>query len=685
MTALNEITARRLRMLANGYAPLPVVGKRPPINGWPTITIDETAIRSWGDSSLWLSTGARTGDTIALDVDIRDDAMADAIEKLVRERYGNGAGRLMRRIGMPPKRAFLFRTDAPFEKIQVSFKAPGDSDDDKPHKIEVLGRGQQVVVDGIHPDTGKPYEWLGGEPWTVPRSELPKLSQAAATSLVGDIARLVLGTPGWRQPGARQNAGDDAQTGTGEPLIVQLATQLWGPGRHVEYTRELWRFGTRGSKSVDTSKGYWFDFEAIEGGGIRELMAKVVAARSAREGGTPADGVAFVEQADFVRGFVAPDYLVDGIIQRGFIYALTAQTGDGKTALALLFARGVGCVGDFKIGAHDVARGRVVYFVGENPDDIRARVIGANALRSDDASLDRISYVPGVFDIAGLYDRVAAEAERVGGVDLVVVDTSAAYFLGDDENNNTQAGGHARTLRSLTALAGRPCVLVLCHPIKNVTDRSQLVPRGGGAFLAEVDGNLIAWRYGDDLVDLHHTSKLRGRGFEPVTFKIEKITTPALVDKNGRMITTVRAVAVTEAEAAEQARIVRSDEDVLLAALAANPNRTVAELAIACRWFYGADVPAKSKVARRLDHLKSGGLIKRSRDTWELTPAGKRAFERGRAFAAKKGKKSPAGTACEKCGRADGEVFEISDTRNPAFGKHPLHEACAEAYFEPLI
>jgi hypothetical protein len=52
-------------------------------------------------------------------------------------------------------------------------------------------------------------------------------------------------------------------------------------------------------------------------------------------------------------------------------------------------------------------------------------------------------------------------------------------------------------------------VVVLCHPIKNVNDPAQLLPRGGGAFLAEMDGNLTVWKRDDDTVELHHT-KIRG-------------------------------------------------------------------------------------------------------------------------------------------------------------------------------
>jgi AAA domain len=45
-----------------------------------------------------------------------------------------------------------------------------------------------------------------------------------------------------------------------------------------------------------------------------------------------------LSSAAFCKGFVAPDPLVEGVIMRGFIYALTAHTGRGKTAVALLIA-----------------------------------------------------------------------------------------------------------------------------------------------------------------------------------------------------------------------------------------------------------------------------------------------------------------------------------------------------------
>jgi hypothetical protein len=39
--------------------------------------------------------------------------------------------------------------------------------------------------------------------------------------------------------------------------------------------------------------------------------------------------------AAFVKDFTPPDYLVDDLLQRGYLYAITAKTNDGKTAVAL--------------------------------------------------------------------------------------------------------------------------------------------------------------------------------------------------------------------------------------------------------------------------------------------------------------------------------------------------------------
>lgn len=412
--------------------------------------------------------------------------------------------------------------------------------------------------------------------------------------------------------------------------------------------------------------------------------------------------VQLIPQAQFLEGFTPPDYLVDGVLQRRFFYSLTAVTGGGKTAIALALARAVGCVDPTAtFGKHKVERGKVVYFVGENPEDVRVRLIGANSQRNDDPSTDRIWYIPGVFNIEQLRAQIVAQIEAIGGVDLVIIDTSAAYFLKDDENNNPQIGAHARLLRSLTTLPGGPCVLALCHPVKHASAREHLLPRGGGAFLAEVDGNLTAWRHGDDLVELHHGDKFRGPGFEPISFRIEKITTEKLVDSKGRLLPTIRAVPISEDEEEREAGTIRQEQDKLLLELLSNSDRSVADIARACKFVLDNGEPHKSKTFRRLGDLKDDRLIKNKRGRWILTDEGKTAAEKlqqaaeddlaeergGKAgskakfHAVDKGKLGKT-VPCAHCHKADGRVYKIGDGRVAKRHYEALHKACAKPFFE---
>jgi hypothetical protein len=392
-------------------------------------------------------------------------------------------------------------------------------------------------------------------------------------------------------------------------------------------------------------------------------------------------GPPLLSMREFLKGFVPPDYLIDGMLQRRYVYCLTGQTGHAKTALALLVATIVGSrEAGAMFGNHAVEQGQVVYLAGENPDDVRMRLLGI------DIDLDtHISIIPGVFDIGTMLDRLATEMQRLGKVDLIIVDTSAAYFLGQDENNNPQMGAHARMLRKLTEMPGGPCVLVLCHPIKHVIDPSQLLPRGGGAFLAEMDGNLTAWKQ-DSLVQLHH-NKIRGPGFEPMTFRVEQVKSPNLIDSKGRLIPTVKAVAISEDEEAAEKQSTRDEEDQLLTALAENPNSSMADLARTCEWMWQSGVPAKSRVERVLKRLKDAKLVKQVRGQWVLTDEGKKAAG-SKPVAAKKTTsfqpikvKRLQGIACVHCCKEYGDVFHIRDGRVKNGPAEALHEGCAEAFF----
>jgi Bifunctional DNA primase/polymerase, N-terminal len=129
--------------------------------------------------------GVLTALVPAVDVDITFQPAAEAIEELARERFEE-RGYFLVRIGHAPKRAILFRTDTPFKKLTLALVAP---DGDTGQKIEILGDGQQLVVAGVHPDTGRPYSWHGGQPWDIPVDELPYISETIAREFLADAAK----------------------------------------------------------------------------------------------------------------------------------------------------------------------------------------------------------------------------------------------------------------------------------------------------------------------------------------------------------------------------------------------------------------------------------------------------------------------------------------------------------------
>ena len=114
-----------------------------------------------------------------------------------------------------------------------------------------------------------------------------------------------------------------------------------------------------------------------------------------------------------------PNFLIDDILQTGFIYALTGQTGHAKTAVALLLARLVSSPDPNAIfGTRKIKKGRVVYFVGENPDDVALRIKGSDAIRRDIPEDDDIAFVPGVFDIERMMTSLATDTKRNGVISL---------------------------------------------------------------------------------------------------------------------------------------------------------------------------------------------------------------------------------------------------------------------------
>jgi AAA domain/Bifunctional DNA primase/polymerase, N-terminal len=184
---MERATQCRKRLLAAGYWPLPVNGKAPPIAGWQQIHATDKIVGTWEQYVDATNSGVLTRETPAADIDITIPDAADAVETLAREHFEE-RGYILVRFGKAPKRVILLRTDEPFKKLLRAFTALDGSE----QQIEILGSGQQVVVAGVHPDTGKPYSWHGGEPGEIKREELPYVREADMLAFLDAVTELLI-------------------------------------------------------------------------------------------------------------------------------------------------------------------------------------------------------------------------------------------------------------------------------------------------------------------------------------------------------------------------------------------------------------------------------------------------------------------------------------------------------------
>ena len=102
----NTTTDLRLQLLNAGYTPVPCQGKKVHLHEWTTVAIDAAEIERWEKNQHWDNTGIRTQYTPTFDIDITDEAAADAVAELVQKKFED-RGQILIRTGLAPKRATI--------------------------------------------------------------------------------------------------------------------------------------------------------------------------------------------------------------------------------------------------------------------------------------------------------------------------------------------------------------------------------------------------------------------------------------------------------------------------------------------------------------------------------------------------------------------------------------------------
>lgn len=166
-----------------GYAIVPInAGKKAPlIKDWQnkTFTADQVT------TGVGVKCGLEGSRVCAIDIDIKDKDLAQRVSEYVQDTLGY----TVERVGNAPKTLLVYRAcEAGWAK--VSSRKFGEAR----HQVEVLGAGQQFVAYAVHPDTGKPYEWVDffGGLEVMGLDDLPVVTADQITQVIAAVETMIL-------------------------------------------------------------------------------------------------------------------------------------------------------------------------------------------------------------------------------------------------------------------------------------------------------------------------------------------------------------------------------------------------------------------------------------------------------------------------------------------------------------
>jgi hypothetical protein len=502
---LKAAEAARLKLREAGYAPIPVDGKIPLISSWQTLG-NATAedITSWTQKHPTHSnTGAITARMPTLDIDIKDPEAAEAVEQMVRDRFGDG-GTLLFRYGNAPKRAIPFQTAKPFPKLQVFLIAPNG---DTTQKLELLCSGQQVVVDGIHPDTHRPYEWRGGRLGEVKLVDLPHLNESEARTLVRDAAELLAAEHGYKiappRPKANGNAGDHHPEGAKDwSWLIDAIVE--GGSLHdntCALAAKVVAGGMRGGAAVNLIRAVMEQSRAPRDARFDDRLRDIPRLVSSAEEKlkNPSSQPSETEPIDVATIFAfvgdkpasPPKELIKGLVPAEGVAVTGGQSTAGKTFIQIYKSICLATTLPY-FGHRIVERVGTAFVAAEGRGLIHNR-FAAGLIKAEITQKLPITWLNQIPDFGSadgirLFIRQLKELDRVFRGDFGVrlgflpVDNVAACFAMKDEDDNAEATKVCNVLRSIGEETG-----VLAAPAHHYGKNPESGLRGASAWKASAD------------------------------------------------------------------------------------------------------------------------------------------------------------------------------------------------------
>ncbi len=249
---LNVSYQRNLKLLANGYEPIPELerSKATYIEGWPTAEITPEWLAEQLDQHPdHTNIGLRCGELITVDIDLYDPDDVNALRNVCSRFTVDGQTLLPRNQGERHGSkgcALLFRLRPgcePRGKITIKGSSPRDGE----VKVEILGAGCKISAFGPHPDTGREYEWTRRNPLQNLFTRHPILTATQIEKLAHALSR-EMEDRGFSEVritgrGMLPEHVVEAQT-NGEPVTAQMVERwlsIVSNDPAIHWDRELWR------------------------------------------------------------------------------------------------------------------------------------------------------------------------------------------------------------------------------------------------------------------------------------------------------------------------------------------------------------------------------------------------------------------------------------------------------------
>jgi RecA-family ATPase len=478
----------------------------------------EAQISEW--QAMGAGVGIRTGNgLIAVDIDTLDPELAKVAAKDAIRILGDAPVRY----GKKPKAILLYRAKGVIPYSRIEFQGANG----KNERIEILSDDRQFVAEGIHPGTGKPYEWpIGIMPYKelaevtaeqveafmqVLSTHLPAASKVELTAandrstidqtkLSGDlehIAKAIRATPnttaqfptyddyirmGAAIKGATQNNPD-----TGLQLFLEWADKWEGDNdlavAEADYKRikppfelgasYLYEQAERYNPAGFTRADVWFD--QIEDTPVSPFDVQRIESEIKKD----------IEELHVLRPMdwdgktpATREWEVEGWIPRGEVTLLYGDGGVGKTLLMHQYATAA-AAGYEWLGQATRKAKVMCFFCEDSEDELHRRQIDINGqlcLDLNDID-DNLRIIPRKFkdNAFAHWDRSTGaikiqpiwhqlrQAALNFGAEVLIIDTIADVFAGS-EIDRVQVNSFVKACLGRLAQEIKGTVIALGHP-----------------------------------------------------------------------------------------------------------------------------------------------------------------------------------------------------------------------------